>query len=141
MDQATREALDRADEAALERVRTVAGLMDEAVRVPGTDFEIGLDPILGVVPGGGDVVAAGISLYIVAEAAYLGVPLTTLVKMLGTVSVDVVGGSIPVLGVVFDAFWKANAWNVASLERYLGVEGREDAMDEEGPITIDVTED
>lgn len=138
MDETTREALDRADEAALRRVRTVARIMDEAVRVPGTDFKVGLDPVLGLVPGGGDLVSAGISLYIVAEAAYLGVPLSTVVKMLATVTVDVVGGSIPVVGAVFDAVWKTNAWNVAQLERYLGVESeRADASE---PVTIDVTE-
>lgn len=138
MDETTREALDSADEAALRRVRTVARIMDEAVRVPGTDFRVGVDPILGLVPGGGDLVSAGISLYIVAEAAYLGVPLSTVVRMLGVVTADVVGGSIPVIGAVFDAVWKTNAWNVAQLERYLGVES-EDAEPSE-PVTIDVTE-
>lgn len=140
MDEKTREALDQADEAALRRVRTVAGLMDEAVRVPGTDYKVGLDPILGIVPGGGDLVSAGVSLYIVAEAAYLGVPLSTLVKMLGTVTVDVVGGSVPVLGTLFDAYWKSNKWNVATLEKYLGVEGEDESTDPAEPVSIDVTE-
>ena len=140
MDEKTREALDQADEAALRRVRTVAGLMDEAVRVPGTDYKVGLDPILGIVPGGGDLVSAGVSLYIVAEAAYLGVPLSTLVKMLGTVTVDVVGGSVPVLGTLFDAYWKSNKWNVATLEEYLGVEGKDESTDPAEPVSIDVTE-
>ncbi|QLG61685.1 DUF4112 domain-containing protein [Halorarum salinum] len=140
MDRTTAEALDRADEAALRRVRTVAGLMDEAVRVPGTSFKVGLDPILGAVPGAGDAVAAGISLYIVAEAANLGVPLTTIVKMLANVTVDAVGGSVPVVGVLFDAYWKANKWNVATIEEFLGVESGDEGEHADEPVTIDVRE-
>ena len=97
------------DEPALRRVKTVARIMDEAVRIPGTNTWIGLDPVLGVVPGAGDAVAAGVSLYIVAEAAYLGVPLTTVVRMLANVTADAVLGSIPVVGPVFDTFLKANS--------------------------------
>lgn len=140
MDKTTAEALDRADEATLRRVRTVAGLMDEAVRVPGTSFRVGLDPILGVVPGAGDAVAAGVSLYIVAEAANLGVPLTTIVRMLANVAVDSVGGSVPVVGVLFDAYWKANKWNVATIEEFLGVESADDTAHADEPVTIEVRE-
>ncbi|ESP87866.1 DUF4112 domain-containing protein [Candidatus Halobonum tyrrellensis] len=135
---------DTADEAALRRVRTVARIMDEAVSVPKTDVKIGLDPILGVLPGAGDLLSATVSLYIVAEAAYLGVPLSTVVKMLGNVAVDVGIGSIPVVGDLFDVFWKANAWNVEQIEEFLddavveAVDGGDDRDD--GPVTIDVTD-
>jgi len=101
------------------RVRTVSHLMDEAFRVPGTDYRIGLDPILGILPVVGDGVAALFSLYIVAEAAVAGVPQRTLLRMLAVVAVDAVVGSIPVLGPVFDAAWKANRWNVRTLERHV----------------------
>ena len=133
------------DEPALRRVKTVARLMDEAVRVPGTNTWVGLDPVLGVVPGVGDAVAAGVSLYIVAEAAYLGVPLTTLVRMLANVTADAVLGSVPVVGPVFDTFIKANTWNVSSLEEFVADAGGGDeggvADEEDGPVTIEITEE
>lgn len=132
---------ETADEAALERVRTVAHLMDEAIRVPGTDFRIGLDPVLGVLPGAGDLLSAAVSLYIVAEAAYMGVPLTTVVEMLGIVAVDAAVGSIPVVGDLFDAVWKANKRNVEKIEEFLDddVVARADDGDD-GPVTIDVSD-
>jgi hypothetical protein len=91
----------------------VRRLLDESVRVPGTEFRVGLDPLLSALPGNvGDAVGAGFSLYIVLESARLGVPLTTLLRMLANVAVDVAVGSVPVVGVLFDAVWKANARNV-----------------------------
>jgi hypothetical protein len=100
------------DEAAVRRMRLVARGLDELVRVPGTDYRVGLDPLLGVIPGAGDVVAGAVSLYVVAESARLGVSYGTLLRMLANVAVDVAGGSVPYVGVLFDAVWKANEWNV-----------------------------
>lgn len=107
------------EEAALRRARGMSRLLDEAVRIPGTRFRVGLDPILGVVPAGGDAVAAALSLYPVAEAYRLGVSRGTLAKMLALVALDAVVGSIPVIGPVFDAFLKVNEWNVGALERHV----------------------
>jgi len=101
------------------RARAVSRLLDDAIRIPGTDVRVGLDPILGILPVGGDAVAAVVSLYIVLEAARAGAPVGLLVKMLLVIAVDFVAGSVPVIGVVFDAFWKANAWNVSMLESHL----------------------
>ena len=106
-------------EATLERIEWVGDLLDEAVPVPGTDYRVGLDPILGILPVGGDAVAALISLYIVGEAARMGVSKSKLALMVGLVAVDAVVGSIPVLGTLFDAVWKANKWNVEMLKREL----------------------
>jgi hypothetical protein len=130
------------DEAAVRRMRFVSRLLDESVRVPGTEFRVGLDPFLSALPGNvGDAVGAGLSLYIVLESARLGVPYTTLVRMLANVAVDVAVGSVPVVGVLFDAVWKANARNVE-----LALDALTDAVDDgdpfdEGdsePITIEV---
>lgn len=107
------------EEAALQRVKTVSKLLDEAVRVPGTNFRVGIDPILGIVPGAGDTVAAALSLYPVAEAYRLDAPPLLIAKMLSLIAVDLVVGSVPLLGPLFDAFWKANEWNARSLERHL----------------------
>ena len=108
-----------ADEPALERARALADLLDEAVRVPGTEFRIGLDPILGILPVAGDLAMAVLSLYPVVEAYRLDAPRRTLAWMLTLVGVDAVIGSIPVVGDLFDAFWKANEWNVRALERHV----------------------
>lgn len=100
------------DEAALHRMEAVAYALDESVRIPGTNASVGIDPILGVLPVAGDLVSGAISLYIVVESANLGVTYTTLLRMIATIAVDVVGGSIPYLGTLFDSFWKANKRNV-----------------------------
>lgn len=104
---------DTVDRAAVERMQFVARVLDESVRVPGTDFRIGLDPLLGLVPVTGDVVSGVLSLYIVVESARLGVSVPTLLRMLAHVGVDVAGGSLPVVGDIFDAAWKANVRNVS----------------------------
>ncbi|QZP38659.1 DUF4112 domain-containing protein [Halobaculum magnesiiphilum] len=137
------------DEPALRRVKTVARVMDEAVEIPGTGIRVGLDPVLGVVPGAGDAVAAGISLYIVAEAAYLGVPLSTIVRMLANVAADAVLGSIPVVGPVFDTFIRANKWNASYIEEFVADAAGDDegeavdaaADEDDGPVVIEITEE
>lgn len=101
------------------RVKRMGHLLDEAIHVPGTNATIGLDPILGIVPGVGDAVATLFSLYIVLEAVWAGVSGSTLLRMLAYIGVDAVVGSIPVVGTIFDAFWKANKWNARLLESHV----------------------
>lgn len=128
--------LDEADEAALRRIRAVAYVLDEAVRVPGTNYRVGVDPTLSLLPGAGSLVGAGLSLYIVAEAAYLGVPLSTVVRMLANVAVDTAVGAVPVVGVLFDAAWKSNKMNVQLVERALAA--REASAPLKDPVTIEI---
>lgn len=111
-DATVEELPESVDRAAVERMRIVTYVLDESIRVPGTDYRIGLDPLVGVIPGAGDVISGGISLYIVLEAAYLGVSYTKLLKMIVNISLDVVGGSVPYVGGVFDAVWKTNKRNL-----------------------------
>ncbi len=113
------QSLTPREESALRRVRSVATLLDEAVRVPGTSYRVGLDPILGILPAGGDAVAAVLSLYPILEGYRLDVPTSTLVKMLWIVAIDAVVGSIPILGTLFDAVWKANVRNLETLESHI----------------------
>jgi hypothetical protein len=115
------------DEAALKRMESVAYILDESVRVPGIGVRIGIDPVLGALPVAGDVASAAISLYIVAESAYLGVSFGTLVEMLANITIDAAGGSIPYVGTVFDAVWKANKRNVT-----LALEDLAEAMETDG---------
>lgn len=107
----------------LDSARAVARLLDRSFRVPGTSFRFGLDPLLGLLPVGGDVVAALGSGYILYVAWRNGAPGSMIGRMLGNVAVDTVVGSVPVLGDLFDAGWKANARNVAMLEEWLGEVG------------------
>ena len=108
------------DEAAVERLRVIAYLLDESVGVPGTDIRLGIDPLVSAVPVVGDVVSGGVGLYIVLESAYLGVSFTTLVRMLANVALNVGGGSVPYVGVLFDAFFKSNKRNLELALRDLG---------------------
>jgi hypothetical protein len=112
-----------ATEDPLARARTLTRLLDSAARVPGTSFRFGLDPLLGLVPGAGDVAGAVLSGYVVILASRLGAPKTVIVRMLANVAIDTVGGTIPVVGDLFDAGWKSNTRNLALLERHLGQPG------------------
>jgi len=103
----------------LRRVRLVAHLMDDAFAIPGTGLSFGLDPILGMIPGAGSAVAGLFSLYVLLEAAVAGVPLLTWLRMLLVATVDLFVGAVPLVGPLLDAAWKANAWNVAALERHV----------------------
>ncbi|NEO01952.1 MAG: DUF4112 domain-containing protein [Moorea sp. SIO3I7] len=105
----------------LRRVRRVSYLLDNAIPIPGTRYRIGLDPIIGLLPGGGDFVGTIISSYIVVEAARLGVSRSTLVEMVLNILLETVTGSVPVLGDLVDAAWKANVKNVELLEKELNV--------------------
>jgi len=102
----------------LDRLRRLAWWLDEGIRVPGTGFRIGLDPILGLVPGLGDSAGALMGVAILAEAARQGVPRITLVRMVANVVLDTALGPVPLLGDVFDAAWKANTRNLRLLERH-----------------------
>jgi hypothetical protein len=119
------EVPDSVDEAAVRRMRFVANLLDDSIRVPGTDFRIGIDPILGILPGAGDAVAAAMSVYIVLESARLGVPFLTLLRMMANVTLDFAIGSVPVIGTLFDAAWKTNQTNVELAVEHLGGESIE----------------
>ncbi|HET7307350.1 MAG TPA: DUF4112 domain-containing protein [Gammaproteobacteria bacterium] len=109
--------------ARLRRLARLAKLLDGEFRVPGTGWRFGLDPLIGLIPGVGDAVSAGLSLWIVIEARRLGAPAGTLMRMLGNIVLDFATGVVPVLGDIFDAGFKANLRNVALLERavHIGV--------------------
>ena len=106
--------------ARLKRLRRLAWLIDGAFKLPGTRFRFGLNSVVGLVPVGGDAVLGALSLYIIYEAAKLGVPRPQLARMLGNVALEVAGGSVPILGDVFDMALKANLRNLAIIERHVG---------------------
>jgi len=103
----------------VERLQRLARLWDSAFRIPGTQVRVGLDPLVGLIPGLGDAAGALVSAYIVLEAARFDVPGSTLLRMLANVAIDAVVGTIPVIGDIFDVGWKANLKNVALIEHHL----------------------
>jgi len=104
----------------LDRARTLTRLLDSAAHVPGTRVRFGLDSILGLVPGLGDVAGAALSGYLVLVASRMGAPQSVIARMLANVAIDTVGGTVPVLGDLFDVAWKSNTRNLALLERVAG---------------------
>jgi hypothetical protein len=100
------------------RVATLAWLLDSAFRVPGTRFRIGLEPIVGLVPGIGDVLSGVVGGYIVLEAFVAGVPRIVVAQMAANVLLDMTIGAIPLLGDAFDFVYKSNTRNLRLFERY-----------------------
>lgn len=107
------------ERSALRRTRNVAWWLDDAIPVPGTNYRIGVDPIIGLLPVTGDVITGVVGSYIVAEAALIGAPPAIIGRMIANILVDVAIGSIPVIGDLFDAVWKANVRNVELLEDHI----------------------
>jgi len=100
-------------------VRALARLLDSAIGIPGTNLRFGLDALIGLVPGVGDMAGAALSGYIVLAAARLGAPKPVLLRMLLNVAIDTGIGTVPLLGDLFDAGWRSNTRNTALLDRHL----------------------
>ncbi|MGB3207044.1 MAG: DUF4112 domain-containing protein [Crinalium sp.] len=103
----------------LNHIRKLSRLMDTAIRIPGIGFRIGLDPIIGLIPGAGDLVSTGLSGYIIFLAARFGLPREILTKMILNVGLETVVGTVPLVGDLFDAYYKSNIRNLALLEEHL----------------------
>ena len=103
----------------VERLRRVGWMLDSTFKVPGTGIRFGLDSLIGLVPGLGDLIGGALSLYIIAESARLGVPRGLLLRMGWNVALDTFVGEVPILGDLFDVAWKANMRNLALLEGHL----------------------
>jgi NAD/NADP transhydrogenase beta subunit len=103
----------------LDEVRRLAKLLDTRWKIPGIGVRFGIDPVLGLIPGAGDLVAGAISTYVIVKAHRLGAPKSMLVKMAGNVAVDTVVGAVPILGSVFDLFYKASTRNLRLLQTHL----------------------
>lgn len=104
---------------ARERLEKLAWVLDESIRIPGTNKRIGLDPIIGLLPGAGDAVGVVLSLWVVVEAGRLGAPAHMITRMLGNVFIEAVVGIIPIAGDLFDFIWKANSRNRDMLIDYI----------------------
>ncbi|OEY65301.1 DUF4112 domain-containing protein [Marinobacter sp. X15-166B] len=104
---------------ALARLEQRARLLDSQFRIPFTRIRFGLDPLIGLLPGIGDLAGLLLSLHLVVEAVRLGAGTGTVMRMLANVLLESVVGLIPVAGDAFDVYWKANSRNAALLRTYL----------------------
>ncbi len=103
----------------LKRMRQLTKLLDNAIAIPGTKQRIGLDPILGLIPGGGDTLSAALSGYIIIEAARIGLPRSALTRMVINIFLDTVVGSLPFFGDIYDTVSKANVRNMQIVESHI----------------------
>ena len=106
------------------RIDALATLLDTALVIPGTGVRFGLDALIGLFPGVGDLITTALSLFIVHEAYQLGAPGHVIVRMLGNVAVDGVFGAVPLVGDAFDVLWRANRRNMRLLREWLEREER-----------------
>jgi len=102
-----------------ENLDLLAHVLDDWFRIPGTSIRFGLDGIIGLVPGLGDVIAGLASCIIIVAAWFRGIPYIGLLRMVVNLGLDVILGAIPFLGDAFDIAWKANRRNYALLIRHL----------------------
>jgi hypothetical protein len=100
-------------------LQELARWMDSVFQIPVLKLRFGLDALLGLLPGGGDIGAALVSIYILSVANRYGISRITIMRMALNIALDMLVGAIPIAGDIFDAYWKANQRNVALLRRHI----------------------
>jgi hypothetical protein len=108
-----------------ESLERLSWLMDDLIRVPGLGWRFGLDAIVGLIPGFGDTATTIVSFYILVSAVRYRVPKVTLLRMGMNIGIDYLVGSLPLVGDLFDAWWKSNQMNVELLSRRATVSASE----------------
>jgi Domain of unknown function (DUF4112) len=103
----------------LKRIERMAKVMDTAWGIPFTKWRFGMDSVLGLVPGAGDAVNLGVSVYTLLLARRLGAPNALLLRMAANAGIDFGLGSVPILGDIFDMFFKSNSRNLKMLREFL----------------------
>jgi hypothetical protein len=99
-------------------LRAWADLLDSRFVIPGTRVRFGIDPLLSLIPGIGELASPIFAVALMAQGVYQGVPKIVLLRMAGNALIDAVIGAVPIAGVVGDVFWRANTRNLALLERH-----------------------
>ena len=106
----------------LNRIRRISRLMDTAFKIPVLGLKVGWDPILGLIPGLGDLIATAISAYVIVLATRFRLPRGILAQMVFNIGLEAVVGTVPLVGDLFDAFYKSNVRNLKLLETHLQCE-------------------
>jgi len=109
----------------VENIERLGWLMDDLIRIPVLGWRFGLDAIIGLIPALGDTTTSLVSFYILASAVRYRVPKITLLRMGLNIAIDYAVGSLPVVGDLFDAFWKSNQMNVELVKQRAQVTGTE----------------
>ena len=104
------------NEEKLLRLKKLSHNLDEAFTIPGTERKIGIDPIIGLIPGGGDLIGGALSIYIMHAGIRMGMPRSVIIRMFGNIALEFIIGCIPIIGDLFDAMWKSNQRNVKLIE-------------------------
>ncbi|MEP6742819.1 MAG: DUF4112 domain-containing protein [bacterium] len=108
-----------------ESLERLAWLMDDLIRVPGLGWRFGLDALVGLIPGFGDTATSLASFFILASAVRYRVPKITLLRMGLNIGIDYLVGSLPLVGDLFDAWWKSNQKNIALLRKRATVSAKD----------------
>jgi hypothetical protein len=124
MDDPAPQYIPREHQRTFERYLALVRLFDDAIGIPGTRLRFGLDFLLGLIPGAGDVAGAMAALWGVWLARRMGAPVAVQIRMLGNVALDAAGGAIPILGDLFDLAFRAHVRNRVLLERWLAAPQR-----------------
>jgi hypothetical protein len=111
-------SLTRGQQQRLATLRRIAELLDSAFVVPGTNYRIGLDPIIGLIPMVGDLASPLFTIGLLWQGYDLGIPKVVQLRMIFNAAIDALVGAVPFIGDLFDFGWKANQRNLALLERH-----------------------
>lgn len=109
-------------DAELERIEKLVDMLDNWFAIPGTNVRVGLDSIVGLIPGIGDAVMLLANIHVVERLSALGLPVLVRLRMYANVLIDLAVGAIPVLGDIFDVAFKSNVRNLALARRHLGLD-------------------
>ena len=103
----------------LMRLRQISENLDESFTIPGTNIKFGIDALIGLVPGGGDLIGGLFSLYILRTAIRMKLPKKAILSIFFNIILDTTIGIIPIVGDIFDIFWKSNKRNMRIIEKNL----------------------
>jgi hypothetical protein len=123
----------------LNRIRRISRLMDTAFRIPVLGIKVGWDPVLGLVPGLGDLIATAVSAYVIVLAARFRLPKSILAQMVFNIGLEAVVGTVPLVGDLFDAFYKSNVRNLKLLEAHL--QGESTTLEEADSLNLNSVQD
>ena len=103
----------------LTRLRQLSENLDESFTIPGTNIKFGIDALIGLVPGGGDLIGGLFSLYLLRTAIKMKLPKSAIISIMFNIMIDTTIGIVPVIGDIFDIFWKSNKRNMRIIEKHL----------------------
>tara|TARA_B100000073_G_C23534057_1_gene493203 strand:+ start:300 stop:662 length:363 start_codon:yes stop_codon:yes gene_type:complete len=103
----------------LTRLRQLSENLDESFTIPGTNIKFGIDALIGLVPGGGDLIGGLFSLYLLRTAIKMKLPKSAILSIMFNIIIDTTIGIVPVIGDIFDIFWKSNKRNMRIIEKHL----------------------